>query len=220
MRALKSLLFVATLAFVPLSGVAQNIVFTNNDGTFTATSNQLGATLSLTGSELTAITGAASLGVPDNSDTFPCGACLGTLTLTTGPLSSGHILAGGAFTPNSGTFHATYTGGVTFTGTFATSSWENLGGNTWQFHGSIMGGMLTVGSNTYMIPNAVTVQLTTVGSAPGRPGGTVITFKDSQGTTNFPSPAPEPGTLTLFGSGLIVVGMIARRRLSGKVSNL
>ncbi len=69
-----------------------------------------------------------------------------------------------------------------------------------------------------MVPTAVTVQLTTVGSAPVfHTNKGTYTFSDSGGTTNF-SVAPEPGTLTLFGSGLIAVGFFTRRKLVKKAA--
>jgi hypothetical protein len=44
-----------------------------------------------------------------------------------------------------------------------------------------------------------------------KPVGGFNTWTDSGGTTTFPSPIPEPGTLTLMGSGLVGLGWFARR---------
>jgi hypothetical protein len=228
---------------LPLAASAQEVLFTNDDGTFTSDGNTVGtSTLSLGAggkgaSVLTGISGLAGFGIPNNSVTFNTGtgtctpACLGSLTLTTGTLMSGSLLTASAGSPATfnagGSFMVSYTDGVSFTGTFeANAAWISTGKNTWTFSGSIMDGMLTVGGNTYMITQAATVQLTTTGAAPvitknSKGVITGITFKDSGGTTNFMAPVPEPGTLTLFGSGLIGVGLFTRKRLrsSGRTSS-
>jgi hypothetical protein len=79
-----------------------------------------------------------------------------------------------------------------------------------------LNGTLILNGTDYAISTAATVQLTTVGDpATYHTNKKTYTFSDNQGTTNF-SVAPEPGSLALFGSGLIVVGLITRRRLSAK----
>jgi len=223
-----SLLALMTLV-LPFAASAQ-VEFTNNDGTFTSTGNAVGtSTLSLNSSDLTGISGLGGFGVPNNSVTWNSGtgtctpACLGTMTLTTGTLASGSLLTSNAAEPATfnagGSFKVSYTNGVSFTGIFqAGAAWISTGKNTWTFSGSIMDGMLTIGGNTYMITQAATVQLTTTGSAPvitKNKSGTVtgITFKDGGGFTNFMAPVPEPGTLGLFGSGLIGIGILARKKL-------
>jgi PEP-CTERM motif len=219
------------LMTLPLPLFAQQVVFTNNDGTFTSDGNAIGtSTLSLgaggTGAgQLTAITGLSGFGIPDNSVTFPACSptCLGSMTFTTGTLASGSLLTASAASPATfnagGTFMISYTNGVSFTGTFeAGAAWISTGKNTWTFSGSIMDGILTIGGNTYVISQAATVQLTTSGAAPVTTKNshgviTSITFKDSGGQTNFMAPVPEPGTLGLFGTGLIGIGVLARKKL-------
>ncbi len=192
-----------------------NVVFTNNDGTLTSTGITSG-TLALTGSTLIGIQGLSPY-IPDNSVTPP--ASLGTLAFTTGAMvAGGNILTGASFGAG-GLFTVTYTNGVVFTGSFTSASFNPVASvpNTWTFSGTIMGGTLTVpGYAPVTIANAVTVDLTTV-LAPPTPSGGGYSFEDSQGTTNFPSPGmltpvPETGTLTLLGSGLVGVAILARRR--------
>lgn len=230
------LLLVAAAVCIPFAASAQtSVTFTNNDGTFTYTNSTGVLELDSTPSGgnagvLTAISGLSAFGINDaavafNPITGTCTpACLGTITLQTGaalpggsitstdPLQAVHFAAGGNFT-------VSYAGlGVTFAGTFTSASWTSagIGSNTWNFFGTIMNGTLTIGSNTYTIPTAVTVQLTTVGAAPVfHPNKGTYTFKDNQGSTNF-AITPEPGTLALFGSGLIVVGLLTRRRLGAR----
>jgi hypothetical protein len=227
MKGIKVLLLTVAVVMVSLAASAQtSVIFTNNDGTFvynnSSTELTLGAetfgtsTFGAAG-ELTAISGLSGFGISDNSATFPgCSpTCLGSITLTTGTLATGTILTSATFNPG-GNFMVSYTNGVSFSGSFSSASWTQIATNTWVFSGTVMGGTLTVGGNTYTIMTAATVQLTTVGAAPGiHTNKGAITFSDSGGTTNF-SVAPEPGTLALFGSGLIVVGMLTRRRLTAK----
>lgn len=193
-----------------------NVVFTHNGGDFSSTGITTG-TLTLTNATLIGIRGLAPY-VPDNSVTPP--GTLGTLTLTTGNMNSGgNILTGATFAPG-GNIQFTYASGVVFTGSFSSASWTNVASNTWQFTGSVMNGTLTVnGYYPVVITTAVTISLTTVGTPAVANSNGGYTFADSQGTTNFPAPSvltpvPEPSTLTLLGSGLVGVAMLARRRRS------
>ena len=224
---------------IPLTAFADSATFGNNDGKFTSTSNT--SPLTLSGSFLTQISGLAPL-VPDQSSVFNTGlnncvpaGCLGSITLSTGALTSGTLInlsgnpaagVNAAFGPG-GSFTATGSGFV-FNGSFSGATWTCVGqcngastNGQWVFNAQLSGGTLQVGTNSYMITVGGTIQLTTVG-APivTRSGSTItkITWKDNSGTTTFPSPVPEPGTLILLGSGLIGVGALAKRRGSRKAA--
>jgi hypothetical protein len=235
MKFIKILVIAAAMACIPLVASAQtSVVFTNNDGTFAYDLNPGDATyneLSLgtignglgSSSELTAISGLTDFGIPNSAVAFPCSPnCLGTVTLVTGQVTSGSVTSqqpghAAQFAPG-GNFTAHYNNGVIFSGSFSSASWTSsgVGTNTWNFFGTIMNGTLTIDGNNYTINTAVTVQLTVTGTpAVFHPNKNTYTFSDSGGTTNF-SVAPEPGTLALFGSGLIAVGLVTRRRLGTK----
>jgi len=202
---------------------ADDVQFSSNGGTFI--SNPVRTTLSLSGSGLFAVTGLSGFGLPNTSLTLPCGACLGSVSLTTATLFSGLLAATGTgsigsvavFNPG-GTFSVSSTlgGGLVSTGTFSNATWTKVATGTWTFTGTIMNGILSIGGrNSVGIPTAVTVQLTTVASGfTTNPDGSV-SFTNNQGTTNFATPVPERGTLTLLGSGLVCLGGVAKRR-SGK----
>jgi len=210
MNPTKSLALAILILCIPLTALAGNVTFTNEDGTFQSNAS---GTLTLTGSTLIGIQGLSPY-IPDSVVTFP--QSLGTLTLTTGSMTSGSILTSATF-GTGGSISYTYTNGVVFTGSFSSAQWISSGTNAWTFIGTITSGTLTVpGYAPVAITNAVTIDLTTVGAAPTANGSGGYNFEDSGGTMNFPEPAlsavPELSTLTLLGSGLVGVAILARRR--------
>jgi hypothetical protein len=209
------------------------VVFTDNDGTFTynasSTTMSLGSVSGNNDGLLTAISGLTAFGINNDAVAYPCSPCLGSLYLTTGALTSGSVGAtsGSAMFAAGGVFDATYLDGVIFSGTLGAASWTQTGTKTWTFMATITNGTLTIplsGGGTMVFDNinGATIQLTDVNSA-GRnvynSKGVLqsIKFQDSGGSSNF-AVAPEPGTLGLFGSGLIVVGLFTRRRLLAKAA--
>lgn len=210
---------------IPMAAYADQVTFTNDGGTFNSNTSQ--TMLSLSGSMLVGIEGLSGLGIPNQAVTFPCSPCLGSVSLTTGQMNPGGSLNGpinpsvplATFAQAGSSFTVDGPGGMVFTGTFSSSSWTKVSPGTFQFTGVIMNGTLTIGGVTYDITNAVSIQLTTTGSGEIQNPDGSVSFLNNQGTTNFPSPVPEPGTLTLLGTGLIGIGILVRRRAVQHAAN-
>jgi hypothetical protein len=97
-----------------------------------------------------------------------------------------------------------------------TNEWKG----TWNFTGTITNAVILIDGQTIQVGGAITIQATTVKDVVVTMSNGSLSFTDSSGTTNFNgnfSVAPEPGTLSLLGSGLIAVGFAAKRRLGMKV---
>ena len=204
----KKVLLLALLALaLPLAAFASNSVdFTNSGGTLTGSASGL----SLSGSTLIAVNGLFGGGLTTGTD-------LGYVTFTTGALTSGSLSGGNATFASGGTFTITGNGvngvpnGVIFSGTFGpgpvTLTEVQLGNGTYNYTitGSLSG-QLSTGFQTV----GATVQLTiNTHKGPLANGGSVTI---SSGDTNIV--VPEPGTLSLFGTGLIGLAGLVRRKLN------
>ncbi len=142
------------------------------------------------------------------------GADIGTLTLATGALSSGSLLAGGTFSfasssftisINPGIFAALPQGGTLFTGAFTGPvTWSPISGEPgyYQILGTLAGNWWT-GLHADMGYTSQTYFGTLNSSG-------VFTAKAGSGISFI---NPEPGTLALLGTGLLGLAAIIRKKL-------
>ena len=198
----KVLLLTALLLALPFAAFAgSSIDFTNGGGTLSGSNSGL----TLTGSTLIAANGLGG--------GLITGSNLGTVSFSTGILSGGTLqmggtfAAGGAFSvsgngtsgiPNGVIFNGSFTGPVTWTLVTLANGTHN-----YTLTGSLTGTWYAGGT-----VNGATVQLTINTGRGFFNGQTTV----SSGDTNFTT-VPEPGTLSLLGTGLIAVGGIVRRKL-------
>lgn len=196
----KILLLLVLVLALPLAAFAGSSVdFSNSGGTLSGTSNGL----SLTGSTLIAVNGFDGGGLVT-------GANLGSVTFSTGALSSGSLQMGGTFAAG-GSFTITGNGsnglpnGVLFSGTFSSATWTlvTLANGT---HNYTLTGVLT-GSLGGYTTNGVTVQLTINTGKGFFNGSTNISSGDTTVVV------PEPGSLGLLGTGLLGLAGVIRRKI-------
>lgn len=199
----KKVLLLAVLALaLPLAAFASGVDITNAGGTLSGSSSGL----SLAGSTIVAVNGLYGGGLD-------LGSNLGSFTFSTGALTSGTLSGGGTFA-GGGSFSIMGNGtngvpnGAIFTGTFSGPlTWSVVtlanGTHNYTLTGAVSG---TLG-NGYAT-NGATIQLTINTGKGFFNGSTTI----SSGDTNIV--VPEPGTLSLFGTGLIGLAGVIRRKLS------
>jgi hypothetical protein len=204
----KKILLLAVLALaLPMAAFASSTIdFSNSGGMISGSASGL----SLSGSTLTQVNGLFGSGLIQGTN-------LGSVSFTTGALTSGSLSGGNMTFAGGGSFMITGSGsngvpnGVIFSGTFSgpVTVVENSGPNgtaSYTLTGSISGtfynGFKTSGAS------GATSQITMYVHKGTLANGAAVASGDTFVVV------PEPGTLSLFGTGLIGLAGLVRRKLN------
>ena len=139
------------------------------------------------------------------------GSNLGSVSLTTGAFTNGDVQMGGTLAAG-GTFTITGNGtngvptGVIFSGTFSSATWtmQTLANGTHDYvlNGALVGSKGEVGATAQISINTGTALFSASAGL-------------SSGDTNITVTTPEPGSLSLLGTGLLgLAGFMRRKRNS------
>ena len=202
---MKKIVLLAVLALALPTAVfaGSNIDFSNSGGMLMGSNSGL----SLTGSVLFSVNGLYG-------NTLITGSNLGSVSFSTGALASGSLQMGGTFAAG-GNFMITGNGsdgvanGMLFSGTFSTPvTWTLVtlanGTHNYTLTGTLSGAL---GNGTAV--QGVTVQLT-INTGKGFFNGMT---NISSGDTSITVTTPEPGSLSLMGTGLLGLAGLVRRKL-------
>lgn len=213
---MKKLVFLAIVAatlgltIAPTPALADSVDFGFTGGTLTSGGTALSGSSTLTVVQvLPGGSGFASLN-------------LGTVTFTTGTLATGSLAAGGTFNSGgtltvtaNGTWGGLSNGAVIYSGSFSgTTNWS-VAGTSYVLSGPLSGA-LSSALAALLFPGCTGCNGTGAGA---------LTTLTVTGSVPFSSPAgissgdinaavPEPGTLALFGSGLLGIAGAIRRKLT------
>ena len=201
---MKRIVLLSVLALaLPVSAFANGLVdFSNHGGTISGGSSGL----TLTGSELIAVTGLNGMGLISGN--------LGSVTLSTGALTSGNMTTDPISTFADGTFVITgngtngVPGGVIFTGTLTDIQWIAIpNASHTQYHYILEGNLTGTWYNGETVSGAISIL-----TGPTKSGAFNGSINVASGDS-FISTVPEPGTLGLMGTGLIGLAGLVRRKL-------